>query len=154
MQGITICQPYAHLICLPESHPEHKRVENRTWYTRYRGPLLIHAGKSHAWLEPDEDDPTLDAYGLKIADIAFGAIVGRCDLVDCCHIDAIKARKYDLKYPWLRQHQHTEGPYCFVLANVVALATPIPFRGAQGFFSVPESVVLQIEQQIAASEIS
>ena len=45
MQAITICQPYASLIIgWPAMPPEIlKRVENRTWPTRYRGPLVIDA---------------------------------------------------------------------------------------------------------------
>lgn len=30
-----------------------KRVENREWPTSYRGPLLIHAGKSREWLDDE-----------------------------------------------------------------------------------------------------
>lgn len=51
MKALTICQPYAALICLPSTDWRHKRVENRKWFTSYRGPLLIHAGKSRDWLE-------------------------------------------------------------------------------------------------------
>ena len=36
---ITIRQPYAELIARGV-----KRVENRTWSSKYRGPLAIHAG--------------------------------------------------------------------------------------------------------------
>ena len=35
---LTVRQPWASLIVLG-----HKDIENRTWSTRYRGPLLIHA---------------------------------------------------------------------------------------------------------------
>lgn len=54
MKALTICQPYPHLICTPQSDLKdgdvRKRVENRTWGTSHRGPLLIHAGRSKAWL--------------------------------------------------------------------------------------------------------
>jgi hypothetical protein len=40
---LTVCQPYAEMIACG-----HKPVENRVWWTFYRGPLLIHAGKSRA----------------------------------------------------------------------------------------------------------
>jgi hypothetical protein len=57
MKAITVRQPWAELIASGA-----KRVENRTWRTRYRGPLLIHAAK-----------PT-------------GAIVATADLIDCVPI--------------------------------------------------------------------
>jgi hypothetical protein len=45
MNALSVCQPFASLIISGE-----KRVENRRWSTSYRGPLLIHAGKSRKWL--------------------------------------------------------------------------------------------------------
>ena len=40
MKAITIYQPYASLIAT-----EHKIYETRTWPTKYRGPIAIHAGQ-------------------------------------------------------------------------------------------------------------
>lgn len=127
MKALTICQPYAHLIVIGE-----KRVENRTWATRYRGPLVIHAGKSLAWMGDTPRTP----------DMAFGAIVGLCDLVDCIDIDEpgsfLLARD---KYPWFADHEHVEGPYCFVLNNVRRFDVPIPWKGTQGFWDVPRNAL-------------
>jgi len=39
-KALSIRQPWAHLIVAGI-----KQIENRTWTTRYRGPLLIHAGQ-------------------------------------------------------------------------------------------------------------
>ena len=86
MKALTICQPYALLIVTGI-----KRVENRTWPTRYRGPLLIHAGKSKAWLDEVDDLTTgkceridYDETTGRIFD--FGALVGVADLVDCIQV--------------------------------------------------------------------
>jgi hypothetical protein len=47
MKTLSIRQPYASLICRGI-----KKVENRSWETKYRGKLLIHAsGKPLAWPE-------------------------------------------------------------------------------------------------------
>lgn len=40
MKALSIRQPWAWAIVNAG-----KRVENRTWETRYRGPILIHAAK-------------------------------------------------------------------------------------------------------------
>jgi len=145
VKALTICQPYAALICLPESHPEHKRVENRRWPTRYRGPLAIHAGKSRGWLDEDMGRPGYDYSGLRIADMTFGAVVGVADMIDCIHIDVIKrfaqcglGMRTGLR--WLTTHCHAEGPYCFVLENVRPLPVPVPYKGAQGFFDIPDAL--------------
>lgn len=122
MKAITICQPYAHLIAIGE-----KRVENRTWPTRYRGPLAIHAGKSRDWLlEPPGPE------------IVFGAVVATATLEDVLHIDRIKRGDYDQRYPWLKSHEHTTGPWCWVLDGVRRLDEPRPYRGAQGLWEFAE----------------
>ncbi len=121
MKALTICQPYAHLIAVGE-----KPVENRTWPTRYRGPLLIHAGKSREWLTGN--DP---------AGMAFGAVVATARLADCLHIERIERGEYSGRYPWLADHRHTSGPWCWLLDGVQPLAEPVPARGAQGLWNLP-----------------
>lgn len=134
MKALTICQPYAHLIALGR-----KRVENRTWPTRYRGPLLIHAGKSRSWL--DDEGEGIDArYGIRIREMAFGAVVAIADLVECVSYGRIELRDFDREYPWLREHEHANGPWCWILANVRRLPEPIPARGAQGLFELKGAI--------------
>jgi hypothetical protein len=56
-----------------------KEVENRTWPTSHRGPLLIHAGLQddlNGWHFLDESNIPLPV------DPATGGIVGVVDLVD------------------------------------------------------------------------
>lgn len=135
MKCLTICQPYAHLIVIGE-----KRVENRTWPTKYRGPLLIHAGKSRAWLNGDTDD---DLFAKSRERIPFGAIVGKSQLVACLHIDRLHEETGQFR--WVRDHAHSNGPWCWVLDNVVRWPIPISYVGKQGMFDVPlES--LRVEQ--------
>ena len=126
MKALTICQPYAELIARGE-----KRVENREWPTRYRGPLLIHAGKSRDWLSGETDLELANEFGRRIE---FGAIVAKCMLVDCLHIDSIDQGKYDAKYPWIKGDTHASGTWCWVLASVERLPEAIPWRGAQGLW--------------------
>lgn len=135
MKILTICQPFAHLIVTGE-----KRVENRVWATSYRGPLVIHAGKSRDWLEAD-DAGMDEEYGIPLTNMAFGAIVGIADLIDCKHIEAILKMGAMNPMSWLQTHEHTEGPWCFVLANVRRLVTPIFYRGAQGLTGIAANVL-------------
>lgn len=130
MKALSIRQPWAFSI-LHGGKP----VENREWPTRYRGPLLIHAGKGmtrdevDAWtLFLDYEDlagPWLE--GKTIGDLDRGGIVGICDLVDC-----VSAHPS----PWFT------GPYGFVLANVRPLDF-IPCKGMLGLFE-PSSEALAI----------
>lgn len=133
MKALTVCQPYADLILLPESDPLRKRVENRTWFMHYRGPLIIHAGKSREWLGFGDD-------GSKRV---FGAILGIANVIDCLPISEIEDGKHDERYPWIQYHRHTEGPCCVVLTDCKRFAEPIPYRGKQGLFPILEADVLE-----------
>lgn len=108
-----------------------KDIENRDWPTRYRGPLLIHAGKWWNAAEVQADDefcreinPSAPPAPLKTMHRGF--IVGRVDIVGCV------AQSHS---PWFF------GTYGYVLANPVAFETPIPFKGMLGLFDVPDEVV-------------
>jgi hypothetical protein len=116
MKAISIQQPWAWAIL----HAG-KRIENRSWSTRWRGPLLIHAGK--AWSSSQEGDRRylISCFGLDVPQgLPLGGIVGLCDLVDV--ITASPDR-------WF------EGPFGWVLDNVEPLPFR-PYRGALGLFEV------------------
>lgn len=115
MKALTICQPYAELIARGE-----KVIENRTWFTRYRGPLAIHAGLSRSWLEP----------GSRFSErnLPFGAVVAIADLVDCCQVKQLRGA--------LATHKHALGPWCWVLQNVRRIEEPFPVPGHQGLWDV------------------
>lgn len=132
LKAITICQPYAHLIVTGT-----KPVENRTWRTHYRGSLAIHAGKSRAWLDHDAEAHAAQAG----RPLVFGAIVAICTLADCLRIEDINDGRFDDQYPQLRGRQHCFGPWCWVLTDVLPIANPVPWRGAQGLFDVSDALL-------------
>ena len=72
MKVLTIKQPWATLIM-----QEDKRFEFRSWQTKYRGELLIHAGKGI-----DKDAMKRLAKYLP-ENIPLGKILGKVKLVDC-----------------------------------------------------------------------
>lgn len=149
MKALTICQPYAHLIMLPAADPHSKRVENRVWPTQYCGPLLIHAGKSKNWLELNDSGMRDVGYDLPLADMAFGAIVGIAELQFCLTVQNIQQNaasdpaKWALDWKALAISPHTNGPWCFVLHSVRRFPAPIPYKGAQGLFNIPENIVAE-----------
>jgi hypothetical protein len=145
VKALTICQPYAHLICLPSIDDRHKRVENRKWFTGYRGPLAIHAGKSREWLDLDEAGNDV-AYDVAVTDLVFGAVVCVVDLIDCVHVDKVNEfGRHGTGLPkslsWMVEHQHTNGPFCFVLANVRVLREPLVCGGSQGLWDVDDASI-------------
>ena len=125
--ALSIRQPWASLILLAG-----KNIENRTWETRVRGPILIHAAKGMTKREYMEamafasfatcilDPVRLD--DLEPGHLPRGGIIGSVNLVDCV---------YQSDSPWF------QGPYGFALRD----PKPLPFtpvRGQLGFFDVPE----------------
>ena len=106
-----------------------KTIENRTWTTKHRGTLLIHASTT---FDHDAIDtwvgrcPELEhVIPLDERTYAKGALVGIADLVEVVY------RSTD---PWFI------GPYGFVLANAHPLE-PVPYRGQLKLFPVPFSLI-------------
>lgn len=136
MKAITISQPYASLIARGE-----KIVENRRRRWNHRGWIVIHAGKGQQYLDADE-----------LKEYPTGAAIAVAYLVACLERSSIRQRARTApdspiyaaaRYTWrqLDEHPHTEGPYCLVLADVKPLVNPVPYRGAQGLFEIPDALI-------------
>lgn len=146
MKAITLLQPWASLWA---ATPTLKLHETRSWPTKHRGPIAIHAGKgraaagrelweqlwhSLAFLEEDYS-PRLQAAGLprSFDELPFGAIIATTTIEDCQPTDTLIQRvKLDpleielgdfglFRYAWRR------GP-------VSLLPTPIPAKGSLGLW--------------------
>ena len=123
MKALTISQPYASLISAGE-----KWIENRHWETRYRGPMAIHAGKGTQYLDRRE-----------LAKYPQG-VLAVCSLVACFRLADLDRLGPQLAtvgrtIEEVRAHEHAEGPWCWLLADVRRLEAPIPCRGAQGLWN-------------------
>lgn len=140
MKALSIQQPWAY--CITNGT---KRIENRTWATRYRGLLLIHAGKSAQRGVEQEihlDSPEMDIAEMRCA--PRGAIVGVCRIVDCVSIQRFGQHPYDTTNEFAQsQRVWAGGPYCFVLHDPKPFAAPIPYKGELGLFEIPDSVVAE-----------
>lgn len=111
MRALSIRQPWAELILRGD-----KDVENRSWRTHHRGPLLIHASRT-------VEKVAMRQYGF--TSLATGGLVGLVDVVDCTR---------ERKSPW-----HLEGCFGWYLRNPVRLSMLIPMLARVGFFQVDES---------------
>jgi len=142
INALTISQPYASLIADGK-----KWVENRTWGTHYRGLLAIHAGKGSQYLTRTQ----LENYPTGC--IVAVAVLGAC-------IDISGPRIWDRAFEIVRgrtiddlmNHEHTEGPWCWVLENVTKLDEPVPCSGKQGLW-IPE-VRLDVKMIIGNSDVA
>lgn len=79
LRALSVRQPWAWLIV-----NGYKDVENRSRATKYRGPLLIHAGLSRANLSDEKLEAFERRYGVKLPrEYEQGGIVGVVDVAEC-----------------------------------------------------------------------
>lgn len=120
MKVITIKQPFATLIA-----EGLKEYEFRTWKTKYRGPILIHAGKGI-------DKKAMSRFKHLNLDYPSGEIIAKVDLIDCVYVDnnlKDELRKKDplVYYGILDKFSSWDG-YGFKLSNVEKI-NPIKING-------------------------
>lgn len=123
MKVLTIKQPWATLIMSGL-----KEYEFRGWKTKYRGKILIHAGKS---LEKE--------YAEKFKCYSFeyplGVILGEATLVDCIKVDENFNNELRNINPLVyRRSNHVEN-YAWKLEDVVIYEDPIPVKGQLGLWN-------------------
>lgn len=117
-RALSVKQPWAWLIV-----NGFKDIENRSWRTNHRGPLLIHAGLDESEFTDYMADHILKKYRVEIPELLkFGGVIGVADLVACHESHPSK---------W-----YVPGNYAWELANP-RLLRPRPCKGALSLF-VPE----------------
>lgn len=172
MKGITLWQPWAQLVAI-----EAKQIETRSWSTDYRGVLAIHASKNTDWLSICKDKPFREALAdadwnighseykryvsnwmVKPLLFPLGAVIAVCEIVACVEIPA-SARRFPIGKgklnqlippdpPEARFGDYRPGRFAWILGNIQALNEPIPCRGYQQLWDVPQGILNQIEAQL------
>lgn len=162
MRALSLRQPYATLIAIGA-----KSIETRSWPTRYRGSLLIHAsarldaaGRLECETEPFRSvlaaagfEPEGTARARRPIDrsLPLGAIVACCELVDCRPvIDLVGPRRREI----LTRHEEAFGDYApgrwaWILANVCRLGEPVSCPGRLGIWVLPSDVEPKVETALA-----
>ena len=158
LTALTVMQPWAWAIA-----QGFKAVENRKWSTKYRGPLAIHAGISQRWIEDGrqflfDQSCAFDRPEWKMPEeesLDFGAIVAVVDVVDCITLAKLERESRGLErivpsIPAQQLRAFAGGPCCWILDNVRKLPEPIPCKGAQQLWFVPDDVAAAVHHAIAA----
>jgi hypothetical protein len=133
--AISLHQPWASLIA-----SKHKCYETRSWPTKYRGPIAIHAAK-----KIEEDPRLLKLLDIPASEIPRGAIVAIADLVDCVQMDAafIEAQSDTERMcgDWSARR------WAWKLENVRAIE-PVAAKGMQGLWQwdMPEVQFLPLTE--------
>lgn len=136
MKAISLWQPWASLWL-----SDAKVHETRHWPTSHRGWLVVHAAKRRIDdLSGDRLDEICDGiwghhWGLELP---RGALIGAVNLLSCVRMDKTLSASDDdsecgdwspKRFAWKRDEK-------FIIFD-----KPIPFRGAQGIFNVPDDLL-------------
>lgn len=119
MKVITIKQPFATLIA-----KGYKEYEFRTWKTKYRGDILVHAGKG-------VDKKAMEKFKHLNLEYPSGCILAKVSITDCVYIDdharKMLKEKNEIVYSSIIKHTEWKG-FGFKLKDIVELE-PIPING-------------------------
>lgn len=132
---LSFKQPFAWLIT-----NGYLMVDDRTWGTTYRGPILIHASKGlydvyYDYLKANTDIP-LPAK----EELAYGGVVGFADLVLCSRPDALP------EHTSLKHRMQFKGVSSRHYGFLFEQARPIPFMPCSG-----KLVIFEVEIDVLLS---
>lgn len=123
--ALSVRQPWAELIL-----ERQKQIEVRSWSTRHRGPLWLHAGRT-----PDPD--AAQFFGL--GELPLGCFVGLIEVMDIVPFDP------DHWHKW-RAHHLSPGPwraglFAWMIENPIRLKRPVRAAGQTGLFAVAPDIL-------------
>jgi len=160
--AVTFTQPFASLVAIGA-----KQWETRSWPAHFRGTLAIHAAKGYSAADRElaTDDP-LFRNALSVLPFmqpfgVAGHVLAVADLTDCRSTDHFYAVGIGSVTGTLRPGQirisaeefhfgnFDGGRFAFKFENVRRV-TPIGCRGALNFWRLPDSIELEIREELEA----
>lgn len=128
LRCLSLTQPYASLIILGA-----KRYETRSWSTKFRGMLGIHASKGFPGdaavlceVEPFFSSLGRAGYG-SWRSLPCGALLGTLQLVDCVPVEYVRPTISSEEYAF---GNYTSGRWAWKLEDPRLFKEPIPMKGA------------------------
>lgn len=137
MKALTLTQPYATLVAI-----EAKRYETRSWSTRYRGPLAIHAAKGFpGWAKDvcfeEHYCTVLGSVRKGPETLPIGAVIATANLVAVHRVEDVRGSLSEKEKAF---GDYSDGRFAWELANVALLAQPIPAKGMLGLWEWDEGI--------------
>jgi activating signal cointegrator 1 len=140
MKVLTLTQPFATLVAVGA-----KTIETRSWSTKYRGPLAIHAAKAFPVSAQELCATPIFEQTLRqhmpgylyIEDLyhhlPLGQIIATCTL-DACFLFT-EENVATIGEPERSFGDYAPGRYGFRLTTIRKLITPVPARGRLGLWT-------------------
>lgn len=151
MKAITILEPWASLIACGA-----KKIETRSWKTKYRGKIVIHAAKAiqdklmdMAAAEPFKSALAKNTGCMKDNKTGLlfnpGHVIAIADLVDCVEINESHIHYLVLGLENGKSNEYVFGDfivgrYAWILENVQRIE-PVPAKGQQRIWNLDVSAV-------------
>jgi hypothetical protein len=154
MKAITLTEPYATLVAY-----RWKAYETRAWRTSHRGPLAIHAAKTFQGVGGKRgfEQVLRDLHpGLQVrlaevtgrtedpATWPLGKVLAVTWIEDCIPTDSLRdeLRESDEELGWWESEvgDYSDGRWAWELRDPI-MVTPIPYRGAQGLWTLPDEAI-------------
>ena len=127
MKVLTIKEPFATLIA-----NKVKKIETRSWKTKYRGEIYIHAGVAKI------DKKVSTRPGLKELyenlDLKHGYIICKARLVDCVYMDEVFMSEIKKDKTEYICGNYEIGRYAWILDDV-EIIEPIKAKGQLGIWN-------------------
>ena len=129
MKVISIIEPWASLI-----KEQVKHIETRSWATKYRGELYIHASMKKLTKQNYIDyDNILNL--LQDTNFKYGYIIAKCKLVDCKYMDEELIEKIKANHNEYMCGDYSIGRYAWILEDIEILKLPIQAKGQLGLWN-------------------
>ena len=122
--ALSVRQPWAELIILG-----FKDIEIRTWATKYRSRLLIHAGTTL-------DLPAVVRWFRRRKDVPTGAVVGSVKLVGVVRFTRKTWKEWGDRHLDNGRFPTDRNLYAWILEDPRPFTEPIPYLGALKLFRV------------------
>lgn len=152
MKVISLLQPWASLVVMG-----YKQIETRSWNTKYRGPLLIHASKKYTREQIKLGEKFNMNYGAGLGfteDLPVGQIIGSVNLVETFSTERVftgaggivftknstvivdkELRMMNITKAEEAFGDYSPGRHGWLLADPVQFKTGMPIKGNLGLWN-------------------
>lgn len=153
MKAVTIIQPWATLVALRV-----KKLETRSWATKHRGAIAIHAGQKvdkEACLIPQIREALLKHGINDWSELPRGAILAKATLTDVWSIErpigpegsvgrnSLDTGRFNMWGGAMPDEYHfgdySDGRFAWQLDDVVQLQEPVPAKGQLSLWNWEEA---------------
>ncbi len=138
MKAISLLQPWASLVVMGV-----KTIETRSWETKYRGPILIHASQGKAGSIFADKNP-FKKYIPNFKKLPFGEIVGQASITEIIRTENLNMSDEIINRLTMEEKafgDYSEGRYPWILNDHLQFKNPIHARGTLSIWEYPGDII-------------